>query len=56
LEVTPAFIKRAPEKILFYMFYNMPFERQQHDAAKELESRGWKYDETNMRWSRNEGG
>ena len=56
LEVTPAFIKRAPEKILFYMFYNMPFERQQHDAAKELEARGWKYDETNMRWSRKEGG
>ena len=56
MEVTPAFIKRAPEKILFYMFYNMPFERQQHDAAKELEARGWKYDETNMRWSRKEGG
>ena len=28
LEVSPQFIKRAPEKVLFYMFYNMPFEKQ----------------------------
>jgi hypothetical protein len=28
LEVTPAFLKSAPEKILFYSFYNMPFDKQ----------------------------
>jgi len=26
-EVTQAFLKRAPEKILFYIFYNMPFDK-----------------------------
>jgi hypothetical protein len=26
-EVTGSFLKRAPEKILFYIFYNMPFDK-----------------------------
>lgn len=54
LEVTPAFLKSAPEKVLFYSFYNMPFDKQQVDAAEELQSRGWKYQPATMRWSRKE--
>ena len=53
-DVTPQFLKRVPDKVLFYIFYNMPFDKQQIDAAKELESRGWKYTEKNMRWYRKE--
>ena len=54
LEVTPPFLQRAPEKVLFYMFYNMPFDRQQVEAAQELERRGWKYKEADMRWYKRE--
>lgn len=53
-EVSPQFLKRVPDKVLFYIFYNMPFDKQQIDAAKELESRGWKYTEMSMRWYRKE--
>lgn len=27
IEVTPAFVTGAPEKVLFYLFYNMPFDK-----------------------------
>lgn len=56
MSVTPAFLKKVPERVLFYMFYNLPFDKQQLEAARELESRQWKYSEKNMRWSRTEGG
>jgi CCR4-NOT transcriptional regulation complex NOT5 subunit len=54
-EVNANIVKRIPDKGLFYMFYNMPFDKQQVEAAKELEQRGWMYNESNMRWYRKEG-
>ena len=39
-----------PEKVLFYIFYNLPFERAQLTAANELKSRRWNYASSIMRW------
>jgi CCR4-NOT transcriptional regulation complex NOT5 subunit len=55
LELNGAFIKRAPEKVLFYIFYNMILDEKQVESAKELESRGWKYAPKEMRWFRDGG-
>ena len=43
-------IKHFPDKVLFFIFYNMHHERAQVDAAKDLENRGWSYDEETMTW------
>ena len=56
LATNSAFFKKVPEKVLFYMFYNLPFDKQQLDAARELEARSWKYNDKYMRWSKQEGG
>jgi CCR4-NOT transcriptional regulation complex NOT5 subunit len=37
---------------LFYIFYNMPGEKAQLQAAESLEQRGWTYIEEDMRWVR----
>ncbi|TNV86235.1 hypothetical protein FGO68_gene7624 [Halteria grandinella] len=50
LDLTPAFLKRASDKVLFYIFYNMPLDQKQGESAKELEERGWKYGPKEMRW------
>ena len=50
MDLTPAFLKRASEKVLFYIFYNMPLDQKQVESAKELEERGWKYGPKEMRW------
>jgi CCR4-NOT transcriptional regulation complex NOT5 subunit len=39
-----------PEKVLFYIFYNLPYERAQMTAANELKSRRWSYSKSIMRW------
>lgn len=39
-----------PEKVLFYIFYNLPLERAQLTAANELKSRRWNYASSIMRW------
>jgi CCR4-NOT transcriptional regulation complex NOT5 subunit len=54
LQSTPALLKRTPDKVLFYQFYNMPLDRQQVEAAQELSTRGWKYKKSTMRWYRKE--
>ena len=43
-------IKTFPDKVLFYMTYNQPYECNTILAAKELESRGWLYDEKSLKW------
>lgn len=43
-------LKNFPEKVLFYIFFNMHHERAQVQAAKQLTERGWTYDEETMKW------
>lgn len=49
-EVTAGFLKRAPDSVLFYMFYNLPLDRQQTDAAMMLGERGWIYNPNDVRF------
>ena len=44
------FVKKASDKVLFYMFYNLPLSKQQIEASIALKQRGWRYNEQNMRW------
>jgi hypothetical protein len=53
-EATPALVKKASDKVLFYMFYNLTHERQQIEAAGALKQRGWKFNDSNMRWYKKE--
>jgi|LakMenEpi03Aug12_release.lakeMendotaPanAssembly.Ray.scaffolds.fasta_scaffold1041827_1 CCR4-NOT transcriptional regulation complex NOT5 subunit len=39
-----------PDKVLMYIFYNMPNDRQQLVAAETLTVRGWTYIVEDMRW------
>jgi CCR4-NOT transcriptional regulation complex NOT5 subunit len=41
-----------PEKVLFYIFYNMPNERAQIVAAESLEAKGWVYIPDEISWVR----
>ena len=41
-----------PERVLFYIFYNLPNDRQQIVAAETLTARGWTYIPEDMRWVR----
>ena len=43
-------VSSFPDCVLFYIFYNLPNERQQLDAAIELEQRGWAYVEEDEIW------
>lgn len=49
-QVSPEKARIMPEKVLFYMFYNLPFERAQLTAANELKSRRWSYSSSIMCW------
>lgn len=42
--------KQFPEKVLFYIFYNMPHDKAQLNAYIELQSRGWFYLQQKMLW------
>jgi CCR4-NOT transcriptional regulation complex NOT5 subunit len=42
--------KLLPDKVLFYIFYNMPHDRGQISAYHELKSRQWIYLSKQMRW------
>ena len=53
--VIPGSVKIFPDKVLFYIFYNMHHERVQVDAAKELELRGWWHNESSMLWLKKHG-
>jgi len=46
--------QKCSDKVLFYMFYTLTFDKQQEEAARLLKSRGWKYNESNMRWYKKE--
>ena len=48
--------KNVPPTVLFYIFYNMPGEKAQLQAAEALEHRGWTYIEEDMRWVRMKAG
>jgi CCR4-NOT transcriptional regulation complex NOT5 subunit len=41
-----------PDRVLMYIFYNMPNDRYQLVAAETLTSRGWTYVAEEMRWVR----
>ena len=43
-------IKDFPDTVLFFMFYNMPNDRAQLQAAQALSKRGWTYVSEEMRW------
>lgn len=47
-------MRKATDKVLFYMFYNLTLEKQQVEAANILKNRGWKYNENDMRWYKRE--
>lgn len=42
--------QKFPDKVLFYIFYNMPHDRGQLSAYNELVSRQWIYLQKQMRW------
>ncbi len=39
-----------PDRVLMYIFYNMPNDKQQVVAAEALTLRGWTYVAEDMRW------
>jgi hypothetical protein len=41
-----------PDMTLFFMFYTQPSDLVQIGAGEELQNRGWTYDESDWRWSR----
>ena len=51
-ELPADFYKRTTEKTLFFMFYNLPKDQLQSNAADELARRGWKYLSCTMRWKK----
>lgn len=42
--------KQFPDKVLFYIFYNMPHDKAQLNASIELQTRGWFYLKDKMLW------
>ena len=44
-----------PEKVLFYIFYNMPNEKAQVVAAESLEAKGWTYLPEEVCWVKMKG-
>jgi len=49
-DLPEATIKQFPDRVLFYIFYNMPNDRAQLNASSELQNRGWTYVYEEMRW------
>lgn len=43
-------LKNFEPTILFYIFYNYPFDQVQIDAHNELIGRSWQYDKGQNRW------
>jgi CCR4-NOT transcriptional regulation complex NOT5 subunit len=39
-----------PVSVLMYIFYNMPNEKAQVQAAEALEARGWHYVKEDFMW------
>ena len=48
-------IKDFPVNVLFFIFYNMPYDRAQLTAANLLKSKGWTYVCEEMRWVKMKG-
>lgn len=48
-------IKTFSDPVLFYVFYNMPNDRAQIQAASQLQQRGWVYVEEEMIWVKQSG-
>jgi len=44
-----------PDKTLFYMFYNMPHDQLQIEAARELQKRKWAFSIHRNVWSKKQG-
>jgi len=42
--------KQFPDKVLFFIFYNMPHDKAQVSASEELKARQWSYLEKSMLW------
>ena len=43
-------MKQFPDKVLFYIFYNMPHDKSQLLASNELQSRSWIYIGEMVKW------
>lgn len=43
-------MKHFPDKVLFYIFYNMPHDKAQLNAANELHNRSWIFCKDTVRW------
>jgi CCR4-NOT transcriptional regulation complex NOT5 subunit len=43
-------MKQFPDKVLFYIFYNMPHDKSQLSASNELQSRSWIYIGDMVKW------
>ena len=48
--ISSARCKQFPDKVLFYIFYNMPHDKAQLNASMELQSRTWIYASEQMYW------
>ena len=48
--VPSARCKLLPDKVLFFVFYNLPHDKAQLNASSELQSRGWMFLEEQMLW------
>ena len=48
--ISPAKMKQFPDKVLFYIFYNMPHDKSQLSASNELQSRSWIYIGDMVKW------
>lgn len=43
-------MKQFPDKVLFYIFYNMPHDKSQLNSSTELQERNWIYLDSSMQW------
>jgi len=48
--ISPGRCQQFPDKVLFYIFYSMPHDKAQLNAALELKNRKWLYCNDSMRW------
>ena len=49
-QLTTSLFKRFEATILFYLFYNYPYDQVQIDAYNELVNRGWQLHKKTNRW------
>ena len=48
--ISPDRCKKFPDRVLFYIFYSMPYDKAQFNASIELKKRDWMFCNDSMRW------